>query len=155
MAEIPRAILYADSMPAGHYAVLHPGASQPDKTWPADRFLAVAGHLKRDFCLEPIFIGAHGDRLSRFRAFRTLAGAPLATIKSLLERAMLFLGNDSGPAHMAAAFGVPVIVMFGSSDPVIWGPWRTPSEILTHLTGIASVAVDDVLASLNRMRVHV
>ena len=68
---------------------------------------------------------------------------------------MLFVGNDSGPAHMAAAFGVPVIVIFGSSDPVIWAPWRTTSEVLTHPAGIAAVPVDAVLAALGRMRVHV
>ena len=155
MVEIPRAKLFADAMPSGQYAVLHPVASKPDKTWPADRFLAVADRLKQDFDLEPIFIGGAKDDLARFRPYRTIAGAPLATLKSLLARAMLFVGNDSGPAHMAAAFGVPVIVIFGSSDPVIWAPWRTASEVLTHAAGISAVPVDAALAALGRMRVHV
>ena len=63
-----------------------------------------------------------------------MAGAPLGEIKSLLRGAALFIGNDSGPAHMAAAFGVPVVVIFGSSDPVIWAPWRTASEVV-HARG--------------------
>jgi ADP-heptose:LPS heptosyltransferase len=155
MTDIPRARLFADSQPSGQYAVLHPVASQPDKTWPAERFLAVAEHLQRDFELEPIFIGAAADDLSPFRAYRTIAGAPLPAVKALLQRAMLFVGNDSGPAHMAAAFAVPVLAIFGSSDPVIWAPWRTVSEVLHHPAGIASVPVDDVLAALGRMRVRV
>jgi ADP-heptose:LPS heptosyltransferase len=155
VTDIPRARLYADSVPSGLYAVIHPVASQPDKTWPADRFLAIGHHLRQQFDLEPIFIGAAGDDLSRFHPFRTLRGAPLAAVKSLLRQAVLFAGNDSGPAHMAAAFGVPVVVLFGSSDPVIWGPWRTTSEILTHPSGISSVPVEDVLAALGRMRVCV
>jgi ADP-heptose:LPS heptosyltransferase len=155
MAEIPRARLFAQPGPSGQYAVLHPVASQPDKTWPAKRFLAVARHLSDDFGLEPIFIGARGDDLSPFRAYRTLAGSSLVEVKYLLSRAMLFIGNDSGPAHMAAAFGVPVAVLFGSSDPVIWSPWRTTAEVLTHPGGIEAISVNDVIAALGRMRVHV
>ena len=153
--EIPRARLFADSIPSGPTAILHPIASEPGKTWPANRFLAVARHLKRHFDLEPVFIGAAEDNLAPFASFRTLAGAPLSAVKSLLQRAMLFVGNDSGPAHMAAAFGVPVVAIFGSSDPAIWAPWRTASEILTHPDGIASVRIEDVLAALDRLRVHV
>ena len=51
-----------------------------------------------------------------------MVGAPLAEVKSLLAGASLFVGNDSGPAHMAAAFGVPVVVIFGSSDPASGRP---------------------------------
>jgi lipopolysaccharide heptosyltransferase III len=155
MAEIPRAKLFADAMPSGQYALLHPVASQPDKTWPADRFLAVAGRLEKDCDLEPVFIGGAGDDLAPFRQYRTIAGAPLATVKSLVARAMLFVGNDSGPAHMAAAFNVPSIVIFGSSDPAIWGPWRTTSEILTHAAGISAVPVEAALEALDRVRVQV
>ena len=155
MAEIPRARLFAQPGPSGQYAVLHPVASQPDKTWPAERFLAVARHLANDYGLEPIFIGARGDDLSPFRAYRTVAGSPLSEVKSLLARAMLFVGNDSGPAHMAAAFGVPVVVMFGSSDPVIWAPWRTAAEVLTHPGGIEAISTNDVISALGRMRVRV
>ena len=43
----------------------------------------------------------------------------------------MFFGNDSGPAHIAAAFGIPVVVLFGPSDPVTWAPWRTKSRVLT------------------------
>ena len=155
VAEIPRARLFADSVASGQYAVLHPAASDPHKTWPADRFLNVARHLNRDFGLQPVFIGSADDDLSPFRDYRTLAGSPLAQVKSLLARAMLFVGNDSGPAHMAAAFGVPVVVLFGSSDPVIWGPWRTTGEVLRQEGGIHAVAVNDVLTALARLRVHV
>ena len=54
-----------------------------------------------------------------------------AQVKSLIAGAQLFVGNDSGPAHIAAAFGVPVVVLFGPSDPVTWAPWRTEAQVLT------------------------
>jgi heptosyltransferase-3 len=64
------------------------------------------------------------------------------------------VGNDSGPAHIAAAFGIPVIAIFGASDPEIWGPWRTQSEVLTSPGGIACVETSQVLEALTRLRVH-
>jgi ADP-heptose:LPS heptosyltransferase len=67
---------------------------------------------------------------------------------------MLFVGNDSGPAHMAAAFGLPVVVIFGNSNPGIWGPWRTAAEVLTAPGGIGQVTPDQVLGALARLKVH-
>ena len=153
-AEIPRARLFASSGDriAGA-AVLHPFASAPDKQWSAAGFLAAARHLN-DSGLEPVIIGGPGDDLAPFAAFRTFAGAPLGRIKSLLSGAVLFLGNDSGPAHLAAAFGVPVVVLFGASDPVVWAPWRTSAEVLTDTGGIASIPTARVIAALDRLRVH-
>jgi len=133
--------------------VLHPFASGPGKTWRADGFLAIAEHLKQSGT-DPVFIGGPGDDLSPFRTFHTLSCAPLAEIKQLLATASLFVGNDSGPAHMAAAFGLPVVVIFGASDPAIWGPWRTASEVVTAPRGIAHVDAAQVLDALTRLRVH-
>ena len=74
-----------------------------------------------------------------------MIGAPLDEIKSLLSGATLFLGNDSGPAHMAAAFGLPMVVIFGDSDPAIWHPWRTESVVVQSAAGIQSVTERQVL----------
>ena len=155
LAEIPRARRCAERQSAGQYAVLHPFASQADKTWPAERFVAAAEHIKRHLELDPIFIAGTEDNVAAFRGFRILQGAPLSAVKSLLQSAMLFVGNDSGPAHIAAAFGVPVLAIFGSSDASIWGPWRTVAEVLRHSAGIEHVSVEDALGALGRMRVHV
>ncbi|HMC62189.1 MAG TPA: glycosyltransferase family 9 protein [Candidatus Solibacter sp.] len=133
--------------------IIHPIAATPEKTWHAEGFLAVARHLKSSG-LEPIFIGALGDDLSAFRAWRTVSGAPLSEIKRLIGTASLFVGNDSGPAHMAAAFGVPAVVIFGASNPAIWGPWRTASEVVTAAGGIAQVSTAQVLDALRRIAVH-
>lgn len=152
--DIPRAKLAA--RPGGSdrgCAVIHPVAATAEKTWRAEGFLAVAEALQQSG-LSPVFIGAAGDDLSAFRAFRTLSGAPLTEIKSLLAQAAFFVGNDSGPAHMAAAFG-PVVVVFGASDPAIWGPWRTASQIVTSPDGIQGVSTAQVLDAVARLRVPV
>ncbi len=152
--EIPRARLFATTPRphAANVAIFHPVAATLEKTWRADGFLAVAEHLDRSG-LTPVFIGASADDLTPFGKFRCISGAPLSEIKSLLASAALFVGNDSGPAHMAAAFGVPSAVIFGPSDPAIWGPWRTASEVIASPEGIAAVPTDRVLESVGRLRV--
>jgi len=124
-AEAPRRL-----KPAVQTAVIHPFASAPGKTWSAAGFVEVAGRLCASG-VEPVFIGSAADGFAAFASFRTMAGASLGEVKKLMAGASLFVGNDSGPAHMAAAFGLPVVVIFGSSDPEIWGPWRTASEVLS------------------------
>jgi len=102
-----------------------------------------------------VFIGGGGDDFTPFGAWRCVAGVPLAEVKSLLASASLFVGNDSGPAHMAAAFGVPLLVIFGTSDPAIWAPWNTPAQVIAAGPAIQQVRVEEALAALERLKVEV
>jgi heptosyltransferase III len=146
-SEIPRARLFAEPPPDhGNYAVIHPFASALNKTWPARRFVEVAQRLSG---LEPVFLAGPTDDTAPFEGFRVLKNEPLARVKSVISGAALFIGNDSGPAHIAAAFGVPVVVIFGASDPVTWAPWRTDGHVLT---GLDRVSVEDVVSAA-RVRV--
>lgn len=154
-AEIPRAKLglAAPPLPAPRpYAVFHPAATAPQKTWPAAGFLEVARHIE-DSGLEAVFIGTASDDLKPFAQHRVLQGAPLGRVKTLLAGASLFVGNDSGPAHMAAAFNLPSVVIFGPSDPAIWGPWRARSEIVKAPGGMAGISSAHVIEALARLRV--
>ena len=145
--EIPRASLFADPPPTRRpYAVIHPFAATLAKTWPAERFLEVARNLN----LDPIFLAGPTDDLKPFDNFETSRGS-LAETKSLLSGASLFLGNDSGPAHIAAAFGIPVVALFGPSDPVTWAPWRTESQVLT-CPNLQSLGANDVIAAIESLR---
>ncbi|HME05396.1 MAG TPA: glycosyltransferase family 9 protein [Bryobacteraceae bacterium] len=141
-SDVPRARLYATQPETGDYAVLHPFASEPEKTWGARNFIQVAHHLQASG-IEPVFVGALSDDFSPFNAYRCLAGAPLETVKNVIAGAALFIGNDSGPAHIAAAFGKPVMVFFGRSDAAVWGPWKTESTIFQ-----VSADADEVLVAL-------
>jgi heptosyltransferase III len=147
--EIPRARLFAGGPSrSGSYAVLHPFASEPAKTWPAKRFLALAEALQRSLGLEPVFLAGPGDESSVFTRFEVWNSAPLARVKRLMAGAQLFAGNDSGPAHMAAAFGVPVVALFGPSDPSIWGPWRTQARVLVSPDGIGGIGVEEAIEAV-------
>jgi ADP-heptose:LPS heptosyltransferase len=152
-AEIPRACLYAESSrERGPFAVLHPFASAAHKAWPAERFVALARNLRESHALDVVIIGGQGDDYAPFGEFECLQGAPLREVKALLAGASLFVGNDSGPAHMAAAFGLPVVVLYGSSDATVWAPWRTQSEIITAGEGLASVPLERVMTAVERLR---
>lgn len=142
---IPGTRLFASPPePGPSYAVIHPLASERSKTWPAANFLEIAARLG----VEPIFIAGRGEDLSLFSAWRTIVGEPLSSLKSLIRGASLFLGNDSGPAHMAAAFGVPAVVLFGGSDPEIWRPWAAPSTVVRGPRGMDSIRVADVQSAI-------
>lgn len=156
--EIPRARLFTSPPRSMEpYAVLHPFASTPEKTWPAERFIAVARQLALTG-IEPVFVSGPVDEAAPFTEFRVCRNTPLSELKAMISGAQLFVGNDSGPAHIAAAFGIPVIVLFGPSNPVTWAPWRTEAQVLTSPNNIASISVEQVVAAIqaiSRMKVGV
>jgi len=151
--EIPRARLFPrQELPGGPpYAVIHAFASTPEKTWPAARFREVAEHLAK-LGIEPIFIGTAADPLVGFAPHRTFSPA-LEDTKALMSGATLFVGNDSGPAHMAAAFGIPMVVLFAASDHEVWRPWKTQAETIVADRGMEAVSVRHVIDAVDRMRV--
>lgn len=148
---IPRARLSAVESPiSGRYAVLHPFASSPDKCWTLERFRELARYLAL-WKLTPVFLAAPEDDVSAFAGNRVVQGS-LENAKAVISKASLFVGNDSGPAHIAAAFGVPSVVLFAGSNPAIWGPWRTESEVVLAVDGMAELSVSRVIAALERLR---
>jgi lipopolysaccharide heptosyltransferase III len=150
--EIPGSRLFAEPVSRPRpYAVLHPFASEPAKTWPGENFLAVARRLDHDFALEPLFVGGAHDDFSAFGEYACFPGAPLEELKSLIAGAALFVGNDSGPAHVAAAFRRPVVVLFGPSDVDNWRPWRTENVVLASAPGIQSIEVSEVVGAVETL----
>lgn len=153
--EVPRARLFSARpwRAQAPYAVIHPYASAANKAWPAKRFLEVAEFFKRVLQLEPIFTGGPGDEPAAFQPWTVEICEDLRKTKALLAGASFFFGNDSGPAHMAAAFGTPVTVLYGPSDPVVWAPWRTQSQVLHSPAGMEAISVTQAVEAIARLRV--
>jgi heptosyltransferase-3 len=115
------------------YAVLHVTTTFFTKEWPAERFAALGGWLAREHDLVPVFTCGPGER---GRIGRALPAGPgvlfspptVSELIALIEGATLYVGNDSGPTHIAAALHRPMVVLFGSSDSVAWSPWRAAHE---------------------------
>lgn len=153
---IPRAFVPAPEgrspyAPEGAYAVFHPLAATPEKTWPATSFVEAAEFVSKNMGLEPVFIGGPGEDLAVFSKWRNVSGAPLREVARLMRDASLFLGNDSGPAHLAAAFGLPLVALFGPSDSEIWSPWRTVGKVIKAEGPISNIPVADVIRGLERV----
>ncbi len=140
--------------PAGRGVVLHPGAGSPDKCWPADRFAELAGRLTAAGRPVRFVIGeVERDRWPAPAVAALSAAAEVrqpATLLDLLSdvaAADLFVGNDSGPGHLAGILGVPTIALFGPTDPVLWRPLG-PSVRTVRREPLASLPVDEVWADL-------
>lgn len=121
------------------YAVLHPVANFFTKEWPFDRYAALAAWLEERHALTPVFLCGPGEsnRLDAVaqhsrKPLVRFDSLPLAEMVALIEGADLFVGNDSGPAHVAAALDRPTVVLFGSSNSVRWRPWKTRHEIVQN-----------------------
>jgi heptosyltransferase-3 len=163
IAAVPRALMPAPAGRSKHapdepYAVIHPTAATPEKTWPSENFVALAEHIQSALGLRPVVIAGQGEDLTPFYRWRTVAGAPLAEVARLMRDAAFFVGNDSGPAHVAAAFGVPQVVLFGPSDSEVWAPWQTPAEVLKAegpKNPINSISIDQAMRAIERLRVEI
>ncbi|MET0626021.1 MAG: glycosyltransferase family 9 protein [Pyrinomonadaceae bacterium] len=119
------------------FALVHPAAAFETKTWAAENFARVVEHLAARG-LASIAVAAPGEASVvdevRARSASPLAGftdLTLPELTALAAHSTLFVGNDSGVAHVAAAVGVPQVVVFGSSNVAHWRPWtRVPAEVV-------------------------
>ena len=133
LESIPGARLAAAPADAGQpYAILHAGATFATKTWQLSHFSALADRLRNLHGLEPVFVAGPDEAglAAKLTGFPVRQGLPLPELMSLLAGARLFVGNDSGPAHIAAAFEVPCVTIFGSSNSRIWHPWNTRHRVV-------------------------
>lgn len=116
---------------------LHPFASNLHRGWPFEDFAALAALLRAQG-FETLVLGAPGDR-SVFESVRDLFGresvdlvgkCKLRVTMALLKRCALFVGNDSGIMHLAAAANIPMVAIFGPQSPVKFGPWSARAKVL-------------------------
>ena len=120
-----------------------PAANWVGKTWPAERFAVVAAELLNEGGPMAggrlLLLGGEGDRFAaeavrrvtpRGRTIDLVGQTDLLTAYACLAKARLFIGNDSGLMHMAAAAGAPTLGLFGPSDERLYGPWGPTARAL-------------------------
>ncbi|HEX7082341.1 MAG TPA: glycosyltransferase family 9 protein [Gammaproteobacteria bacterium] len=145
LAVPPAAAARVDAMIAtlgldlGPWAVVHPGASAPSRRYAPERFAAVIRALARDHGWRIALTGT-GEEAPLLESLRgaggngavSLAGAlDLAELGALIARAPLLISNNTGPVHVAAAVGTPVVDLYALTNPQ-HTPWRVPSRVLYH-----------------------
>jgi len=129
----------SSSLQSSTFFVIHPGSGSSRKNWPSESFAAVARGLSQGRGLTPVILGgeADGETLAGLRKIlgeeraSFVENAPLEQVASILSRAAVYIGNDSGVTHLAAALGVPTLALFGPTDPLVWSPRGRRVEILS------------------------
>lgn len=120
------------------YAVLIAGSAHADKYWPTERFADVADKVAERFGLSVINVGTAGEKLLgeeiKDKAkvdVKNLAGrTDVPMLISILRGARLVISNDTGPGHIAAVLKVPLVMIFGRSNPARVAPYRLPQCIV-------------------------
>ena len=107
------------------FVAVHPFSGSPKKNWPLEKFDAIAGVLNVEWCSTLEQSVALGSRAP------VLASEDLAAVAHWLTEAQLYVGNDSGITHLAAAVGTPVVALFSpESDARVWAPRGRLVELL-------------------------
>lgn len=140
-------------------------AADDDKAWPARNWIGVLRALRADHAdarivlcgapneaplLDAIAAGARMDKLDI-----SARGLPLRRLMALCEMAAGMLSVDTGPAHVAAAMGCPLVVLFGAQSPRVWGPRSPTGSAVIALGGlpqrsrVAEIAPEEVVAALH------
>jgi heptosyltransferase III len=131
LESVRRALSVDGIEPGEAYAVLQPGARTVGMRWPVEKFAQLARWLgehhgiKSVVNLPPADAAVAAEVLGAMRRVARLPGPfSISELIALVSRARLFIGNDSGPAHVAAATGCPAVVIYGQTNPAQWHPWR-------------------------------
>lgn len=134
--------------------VIHPGSGGAAKCWPVERFEASIERLRGQGCeVRPLLGEVEMERWPAAVRERWITRLGARVIESLdalcdeLEAASLFVGNDSGPTHLAAQMGVRTVALFGPSDPRVWAPRGPAARVLAPESprGMEWLSVEEVL----------
>ncbi len=136
--ETVQKILQKNSFNSGKYVVILPGAARPEKLWPIERFTQLADKISSQFGLSIITAGSQTEqpyietlKASAKSKIVNLAGqTSLKELIALLKGAFLVISNDTGPGHIAAALNVPLVMIFGPTNPARLHPYRKPESIV-------------------------
>ncbi|HTB81742.1 MAG TPA: glycosyltransferase family 9 protein [Opitutaceae bacterium] len=114
----------------GPVLLVHPGSRSPFRLWPAEKFAAVCDRVQDQLGIQAVLVGGPGEK-ELIEEIRRHAQMHLLTLEeplslprfaALARLGTLLLCHDSGPMHIAAAVGTPVVALFGSQNPIMWRP---------------------------------
>jgi heptosyltransferase-1 len=154
------------------FVLINPGAAWPNKRWPAERFAALAREVQARHHLKSAVLWGPGEETLAAQIARASAGAaemaPATTLSdalALAQEARLLVSGDTGPTHLAAAAGTPVVGLYGPTDPARNGPWHPDDICVSRFAAcachhqrrchrlaawcLADITVADVLAAVD------
>ena len=137
-------------LPSAPILALSPSANRVGKTWPLGRYIDLVDRLTGSggplagWSVAVLGGADEAPAAARLvaalpgRDVRDFSGEPLPATAALLEQAGLFVGNDSGLMHMAAAVGCPVAALFGPTDERLYGPWTANRRIIRAMAEVVT-----------------
>ena len=160
--------------------VLHPGSGSKRKVWPSERFLDLVDYLRERLHSRLLIVLGPAEGAEIRKTFERMEREPgdtvpilakglsLLQLASVMAECRLFIGNDSGISHMAAALGLPVVAIFGPTDQKVWSPRGKKVFVVRreipcspcpqerffqcqHLECLRRIEIGDVLKGLERM----
>ncbi len=155
---VPRLSFQAGAA-TGPEIALHPGSGSEKKNWPEEKWADLMAYLINKSSLNLLLVGgeAEGERLQRLAAalppkrLRVAQSLPLPELGSLLQRCIAFVGHDSGISHLAAAVGLPGLLLWGGSREEIWRPPSERMVIVTSEDGLENLSVSKVIHGLQNL----
>jgi heptosyltransferase-1 len=153
----------------GGFALVNPGAGWGAKCWPAQNYAAVARGLAESGLRSLINFGPGEELLAETLARESGGSAipfrsTIGELTAMMRRARIFIGGDTGPMHLAAALSIPVVAIFGPTNPARNGPFgtaavvlRSPSSSTSHArrdqpdAGLLSIIPEMVLAAVSAL----
>ncbi|HYA88739.1 MAG TPA: lipopolysaccharide heptosyltransferase II [Nitrospirota bacterium] len=135
---LARILTDAGVTPLKRIAAIHPFSAVPQRGWPLENYAELAARLRKETNFSTLIIGGPGD-VEAFGAIKHMFADNVTDLVgkcnlretiALLRRCSLFVGNDSGIMHLAAAAGTPLVALFGPQSPVKFGPWSTRAKVI-------------------------
>lgn len=156
---VPRLVLNPQPTTINRPLALHPGSGSERKNWPEQQWAELIAQLLARTDVNLLLVGgeAEGDRLQKLAAALppTRCGVaknlPLVELARRLQSCAGFVGHDSGITHLAAALGLPCVVLWADTIEEIWRPQGERVQILREVSGLHKLSVARVLAELQRV----
>ena len=139
--------------------VLHPGSGSEKKNWPETKWAGLIQQIAATTNWNLLLVGgeAEGERLQRLAGAMPSArcsmaqGLPLAELAQRIQSGAAFVGHDSGITHLAAAVGLPCVVLWADTLEEVWRPQGEPLVILKEIIGVQAISVEKVLNELRKL----
>jgi heptosyltransferase III len=155
--EVGRA--FETTVATGRWLAAHPGSGSEKKNWPEGKWLELLRHLMESTALNLLLVGGEAERGRLVRLERALPGtrlkvmqnAPLPELAQWLASCVAFVGHDSGISHLAAAVGLPSLVLWGDTEEAVWRPRGRNMTVLRDAEGLSGLSVEVVINHLERL----
>jgi len=155
---VPR--LSLNSQPSTlNQVVLHPGSGSEKKNWPETKWAGLIQQIAATTHWNLLLVGgeAEGERLQRLAVAMPSArcsiaqSLPLAELAQRIQSGAAFVGHDSGITHLAAAVGLPCVVLWADTLEEIWRPQGERLMVLREITGVRTISVEKVMNELRKL----